>query len=86
MDGRANTWIGPAPAQIPGHGLINSVIRGGGGVQQKCQGCHDLSGLAISALGHLMIVPRLLQDPEQETVFVVSAGVFSGGAFNGCNI
>ena len=60
MDRSANPWVGAATTDV-GHRLVDLGIRGSriGLEQSTCR--HDLTGLAVSALGNLMINPCLLR-------------------------
>src|SRR5437016_5211105 len=52
--------IGPAAADVSGHGSVDvggAWLRVGG---KQCRRGHDLAGLAIAALRHLQLDPRLL--------------------------
>src|ERR1700738_3906400 len=60
LDRRANPHIGAAAADISRHRSVDvGIIRIGRGCEQG-RGRHDLAGLAIAALDHFEIEPRLL--------------------------
>src|SRR4029077_14550051 len=61
LDCHANALIGPATANIAGHGLVDIVIRGLGRLFEQCCGLHDLAWLAITALRHVQRTPGNLQ-------------------------
>jgi hypothetical protein len=61
LNGSDNPVIGAAAADIPVH-VADDLIAGRFGVfSQQFRRLHDLTGLAISTLGHLFGDPRLLQ-------------------------
>ena len=64
MDCGANFWVGTTTAQVALHGVIDVLIRGGGVICQQISSLHDLSGLTVTALGDLVVDPRLLDDRE----------------------
>src|ERR1700716_3430103 len=60
FDRRANPHIGAAAADISRHRSVDvGIIRIGRGGEQG-RGRHDLAGLAVAALDHFEIQPRLL--------------------------
>src|SRR5450631_3358256 len=60
LDCLANSYIGPAPADIAAHGAVDIAIGRMWVARQKRRSRHDLPGLAIAALDDLMVEPRLL--------------------------
>ena len=75
LDRSANAHIGPTAADISCHrGIDVGVIRIGRCLQQ-CRRRHDLAGLAIAALDHFEIEPRLLHLGADRRV----ADAFDGG-------
>src|ERR1700684_11760 len=60
FDRRTDAHVGPAPAEVAGHGRIDVGIFGmlSGVEQSRCR--HDLPRLAVAALDHLQIEPGLL--------------------------
>src|SRR3984957_10910912 len=60
FDRRADANVRAAPANISRHGRIDvGIVRMRGGVEQSRRR-HDLAGLAVAALDHLHVEPRLL--------------------------
>src|SRR5258706_3176818 len=63
LDSLADSHIGTATADVPGHrGVDIAVGRVGLGCEQRRRG-HDLARLAVAALRHLQIDPGLLDRP-----------------------
>src|SRR5688572_13923448 len=62
MNGASDPLIGAAAAEVLRHHLIDVSVAGLGGPRQQISRPHDLSRLAVAALGHLLGHPRLL-DP-----------------------
>src|SRR4030095_14598699 len=60
FDGIADTDVGHATAQVAGHDGVDVMIGRGRKVTEQRYRLHDLTGLAITALGHLKVGPRLL--------------------------
>src|SRR5439155_6280410 len=58
LDRRANPLIGTAPADVAGHRLVDIVIGGLGCLREQAGGLHDLSALAVAALGDVQAAPR----------------------------
>ncbi len=61
VNGFANARVGAAPTQVAGHRRVDvrvgrTRLRG-----QQCRGRHDLTRLAVPALGHVELLPCLLQ-------------------------
>ena len=56
--GLADARIGATATEITGHGIVNLGVGGIWAVTQQACGLHDLAGLAIAALRHLMRDPR----------------------------
>src|SRR6201991_3909128 len=61
LDRSADALIGAASADISRHGGVDVVIRRLRRVLQERRRRHDLAGLAVAALHHLQLLPRLLQ-------------------------
>src|SRR6516165_5500209 len=61
LDRSADALIGAASADIARHGGVDVVIRRLRRVLQQRRRRHDLAGLAVAALHHLQLQPRLLQ-------------------------
>ncbi len=55
-----NADIRCAAADIPVHGPFDFGIAGLGVCFQQCGGVHDLPGLTVAALGHVVLQPCLL--------------------------
>ena len=60
MNGAPDPLIGGATADIPGHGSVDFIDAWMGIAAQQSGGLHDLAGLAIAALRHLLRDPRAL--------------------------
>src|SRR5207302_4143209 len=60
LNSTANSLVSPAAADIAGHRLVNFVMRWVGILGQESDGLHDLSRLAVSALGNLLRDPGFL--------------------------
>lgn len=74
MNGCADALVSPATADIAGHRLVDILVGRRGFIGKQGHGRHDLSRLAIAALGHLQLDPCLLH-----RVIAVSGQVFDGG-------
>ena len=61
MNRGADARVGGAAAKIAGHRRVNVGICRFGFVGQQCRGAHELARLAVAALRHVHIAPRLLQ-------------------------
>jgi hypothetical protein len=70
MNGCTNARIGAAAANV-GHGRINVLVGGLGLFLQECNRCQHLTALAVTALWHLMVNPRLLD--RMQFAFVCQA-------------
>lgn len=60
MDRFANALIRPTPTQDIAHRRVNIGISGMRILVQQDSRVHDLTGLAVTALGHMLFQPRLL--------------------------
>src|SRR5919205_3712369 len=60
LDGGADALIGSATADIACHGVVDVVVRRVRRLLQERRRLHDLAGLAIAALRHIQVAPRLL--------------------------
>src|SRR6266404_5963136 len=60
MDRRANPLISSAAAEIARHGRVDILVGGILVVLKKCDRLHDLARLAVTALRHPDLHPRLL--------------------------
>src|SRR5690554_1397834 len=60
IDCGANTRIGAAAAYVAAHGFINLLFIGCGRVFEQAYGCHNLTRLAVAALGDVIFDPGLL--------------------------
>ena len=76
MNRGADALVRPATADIARHGLVNISVGWRGIVSQQRGGRHQLSRLAIAALGHLQFQPGLLHG-----VITVLGKVFDSGNF-----
>src|SRR6185369_4853747 len=61
MNGLANPCIRPAAAYVSGHRLVDVLVRWLGLLAQQHSRTHQLSGLAVAALRHILFDPCLLQ-------------------------
>ena len=52
--------VGAAAADVARHGLIDLLVGGLGGLGEQRGGLHDLTALAVAALGHVVRPPGLL--------------------------
>src|SRR5271156_5483989 len=59
-NGRMDTLVATAPADVAGHGIIDLLVGWSRGFRQQRGRLHDLAGLAIAALRHADIAPRHL--------------------------
>ena len=60
-----NALIGPAAAYIAGHRFVDVRVRRVRPLSQKRRGAHDLTRLAVAALGHILGDPCFLQRVTQ---------------------
>src|SRR5260370_40678605 len=60
LDGRADSRVGAAAADVAGHRGVDVRIGGLRLLRQERRGRHDLARLAVAALDDLEIEPRLL--------------------------
>ena len=65
MDRRSDARVGPAAAQIARHRGVDILVCGLRVAGQKVGGLHDLSGLAVTALRHLMVDPSGLNGVQR---------------------
>jgi hypothetical protein len=63
VNGGPNPYVGAAAADI-GHGRVDIRITGVGIGFEERRRRHDLAGLAVAALWHFMINPRLLESAQ----------------------
>lgn len=59
-DGRFDPVVGATTAQVALHRTLDFLLGGIGSALQQRDCAHDLSGLAVPALGHRVLFPRLL--------------------------
>src|SRR5439155_17082754 len=64
LDRRTNALVGSTAADISGHRFIDLLIGGLLLAVQQSHGLHDLPGLAIAALRHVHLHPRLLNQMQ----------------------
>ena len=74
MHGGADAGVGAATAEVTGHGGVDFGVGRLGCFRQKRSGTHDLTGLAVAALGHIDFVPSGL---DGGSAFRIEA--FDGG-------
>src|SRR5687767_4702622 len=60
MNRLADARIGSAAADVAGHRAVDIGVAGFGVLLEQRDGGHDLAGLAVTALGHVQLDPRLL--------------------------
>ena len=60
MNGLANAFVGAAAADVSGHGRVDVLIAGIGVTVQQSGRRHDLTGLAVAALGNIFFLPGRL--------------------------
>ena len=76
MNRGADALVRPATADIAGHGLVDIGVGWRGIIRQQGGGGHQLSRLAVTALGYLQFQPGLLHG-----VITVFGQVFDSGNF-----
>ena len=69
MDRRPNPLISSAAAEIARHGRVDILVGGILVVLKKCDRLHDLAGLAVAALRHPDLHPRLLHGMHGRDAF-----------------
>src|SRR5690606_20173519 len=74
LDGGMDTRISAAAADVAAHGFVYLLIGGLGGALEQGDGRHDLARLAITALGYVVVHPRLLYD----LAFAIGFHAFDG--------
>src|SRR4029077_5208350 len=57
--------VGPAPAEVAAHGVVDVGVGGPRGLPQEHGGGHDLARLAVAALRYVRLDPRHLQRVPQ---------------------
>src|ERR1044072_6665591 len=82
MDGFANAWICAAAAQVAAHGSVDVRIGGVRLLLEQRRGRHELSSLAVTALGHVVLDPRSLQRMQ---LAVLAGESFDGGGLLSCH-
>src|SRR5687767_14836727 len=65
LDGGPDAEVGPAPAEVPAHRFVDVGVAGLGILVEQRHGLHDLAGLAVPALGHVVVDPGLLDRMER---------------------
>src|SRR5258708_672960 len=60
LDSLADSHVSTAATDVPGHGGVDVAIGRARLRGEQCRRGHDLAGLAITALRHLQVDPRLL--------------------------
>src|SRR3954454_18685520 len=60
LDRLPDADIGPAPADVAAHGVVDVGVAWVRSAGEQRRGRHDLPELAVAALDHLMIEPGLL--------------------------
>jgi len=60
VNGGSDAGIGAAAAEVTSHGGIDLGVRRIRRLSQKRSGAHHLARLAVTALGHIDFIPRLL--------------------------
>src|ERR1700675_4001519 len=69
MDRRPNPLISSAAAEIARHRRVDILVGGIFVVLKKCDRLHDLAGLAVAALRHPDLHPRLLHGMHGRDAF-----------------
>jgi hypothetical protein len=77
VDGGADAGIGPAAAQVARHRGVDILVGRARVAGQKVGGLHDLAGLAVAALRHLVVDPGRLNGVQrvrraQPSIVVIS--------------
>ena len=60
LDGALDTGVSHAPTQVAVHGGVNVGITGVWRITEKLSSLHDLTGLTVATLRHVMFHPRRL--------------------------
>src|SRR5579863_8164926 len=60
VDCAADGVVGPAAADVSAHGFVDITVGGMAGLAEQRDRRHDLAGLAVAALRHVFLDPRLL--------------------------
>src|SRR5687768_2693122 len=60
LDGGPDAEVRPATAQVATHGLVDVSVTRVGVLVEQGNGLHDLAGLAVAALGHVVVNPGCL--------------------------
>src|SRR6059058_1270011 len=61
LDGRLDAPVRAAAAQVAAHGFVDLLVARIRVLREQRRGTHQLPGLAIAALGHVVLDPRDLQ-------------------------
>ncbi len=77
MDGLADALVSGAAAEIARHGGVDVGVGRFRFFREQRSGAHDLSGLAIAALGDVEVTPGLLDGTE----FSIRGETLDGGDF-----
>src|SRR5438132_1424275 len=59
LDGGPDAEVRPAAAQVPAHHFVDVGVRRVRVVVQQGHGLHDLAGLAVTTLSHVVVDPGL---------------------------
>jgi hypothetical protein len=62
FDRRSNANVRSTTAQIATHRFLNILVRWFPDALEQCNGAHDLTALAVAALDHVFVNPRILHD------------------------
>ena len=68
LDGGPDAEVGPAPAEVSAHRFVDVGVGRVGVAVQEGHGLHDLAGLAVAALGHVVVDPGLLDGVQLVTL------------------
>src|SRR5439155_9083063 len=67
-DGGPDAEVRPAPAEVPAHRLVDVGVGRVRVLVEQGHGLHDLAGLAVTALGHVVVDPGLLDGVQLVTL------------------
>src|SRR3974390_1269145 len=58
LDGGADLVVGPAAADVAAHRFVDVGVAGRAVLREESRRAHDLPGLAVAALRHVVLDPR----------------------------
>ena len=68
LDGGPDAEVRPAAAEVPAHRFVDVGVGRVRVLVQQGHGLHDLAGLAVPALGHVVVDPGLLDRVQLVTL------------------